>query len=123
MKSAYSTFTNMIVGEVLYEGEKFLTQYEVRKVRMESVVNMKEYQEIHVEITLGRQLLGVILNVIIPTFVLNIISYSTNFYKENYFETVSPSVFFHFEYCKILPGDRHQLDDHAGDGHTLCQRE
>ena len=98
MKSAYSTFTNMIVGEVLYEGEKFLTQYEVRKVRMESVVNMKEYQEIHVEITLGRQLLGVILNVIIPTFVLNIISYSTNFYKENYFETVSPSVFFHFEY-------------------------
>ena len=91
MASAYSTFTDMKVGEVLYEGERFLTQYEVRKVRMESVVNKKASQEIHVEITLGRQLLGVILNVIIPTFVLNIISYSTNFYKESYFETVKPS--------------------------------
>ena len=89
MASAYSTFTDMKVGEVLYEGERFLTQYEVRKVRMESVVNKKASQEIHVEITLGRQLLGVILNVIIPTFVLNIISYSTNFYKESYFETVN----------------------------------
>ena len=55
---------------------------------MVSVVNKKEDQEIHVEITLGRELLGVILNVIIPTIVLNLISYSTNFYKDSYFETV-----------------------------------
>ena len=88
MKPAYSTFTNMVVDEINYEGERFLTQYEVREVRMISVLNSKETQEIHVEITLGRQLLGVILNVIIPTFVLNMISYSTNFYKDSYFETV-----------------------------------
>ena len=40
------------------------------------------------EVVLGRQLFGVVLNIIIPTIVLNIISYSTNFYKEDYFETV-----------------------------------
>ena len=45
-------------------------------------------QDVYVEIILGRQLLGVVLNIIIPTIVLNIISYSTNFYKEEYFETV-----------------------------------
>ena len=45
-------------------------------------------QDVFVEIILGRQLLGVVLNIIIPTIVLNIISYSTNFYKEEYFETV-----------------------------------
>ena len=88
MKPAYSSFTNMVVDEVIYEGERFLTQYEVRSVNMVSVVNKKEDQEIHVEITLGRELLGVILNVIIPTIVLNLISYSTNFYKDSYFETV-----------------------------------
>ena len=88
MKPAYSSFTNMVVDEVIYEGERFLTQYEVRSVDMVSVVNKKEDQEIHVEITLGRELLGVILNVIIPTIVLNLISYSTNFYKDSYFETV-----------------------------------
>ena len=88
MKPSYSTFTNMVVDQVSYEGERFLTQYEVREVRMISLLNSKKTQEIHVEITLGRQLLGVILNVIIPTFVLNMISYSTNFYKDSYFETV-----------------------------------
>ena len=88
MKPSYSTFTNMLVDQIKYEGERFLTQYEVREVRMISVFNSKKTQEIQVEITLGRQLLGVILNVIIPTFVLNMISYSTNFYKDSYFETV-----------------------------------
>ena len=88
MKPSYSTFTNMVVDQINYEGERFLTQYEVREVRMISIFNSKKTQEIHVEITLGRQLLGVILNVIIPTLVLNLISYSTNFYKDSYFETV-----------------------------------
>merc|ERR1719219_1675351 len=78
----------MMVDQIHYEGERFLTQYEVREVRMISIINSKKTQEIHVEITLGRQLLGVILNVIIPTLVLNLISYSTNFYKDSYFETV-----------------------------------
>ena len=41
-----------------------------------------------VEVTLGRQLLSVILNVFTPTLVLNIISYSTNFYKDEYFESI-----------------------------------
>ena len=88
MKPSYSTFTNMVVDQINYEGERFLTQYEVREVRMISTINSKKTQEIQVEITLGRQLLGVILNVIIPTLVLNLISYSTNFYKDSYFETV-----------------------------------
>ena len=88
MKPSYSTFTNMVVDQINYEGERFLTQYEVREVKMISIINSKKTQEIHVEITLGRQLLGVILNVIIPTLVLNLISYSTNFYKDSYFETV-----------------------------------
>merc|ERR1712243_344835 len=41
-----------------------------------------------VTIILGRQLLGVVLNVIIPTIVLNAISYSTNFYRDDHFETI-----------------------------------
>ena len=37
---------------------------------------------------LNDSVLGVILNIIVPTIVLGIISYSTNFYKEEYFETI-----------------------------------
>ena len=47
-----------------------------------------EVQMVFVEITLGRELLGVLLNVFIPTLVLGIISYTTNFYKDDYFESV-----------------------------------
>ena len=45
-------------------------------------------QDVHVEIILSRQIFGVILNIIVPTIVLGFISYSTNFYKDEYFETV-----------------------------------
>ena len=55
---------------------------------MEVKENNMGLQEVLVTISLGRQLLGVLLNVIIPTIVLLIISYSTNFYKDDYFESV-----------------------------------
>ena len=65
-----------------------MTQYEVKDFLMEIRNTDGGIQEVFVTITLGRQLLGVVLNIIIPTVVLNIISYSTNFYKDDYFETV-----------------------------------
>ena len=34
--------------------------------------------------TLGRKLLGVLLNVFVPTTILNLIGFSTNFYKVKY---------------------------------------
>ena len=52
------------------------------------VKTVKDSQQLVVEITLGRQLLGTVLNVFIPTIVLNSISYTTNFYKDEFFETV-----------------------------------
>ena len=71
-----------------YSGEKYLTQYEVVDMVMMSTNNSKNVQEIFVEILLGRELLEVILNIISPTMALNLISYTTNFYREEYFETV-----------------------------------
>ena len=39
---------------------------------------------IKVTVTLGRKLLGVLLNVFVPTTILNLIGFSTNFYKVKY---------------------------------------
>ena len=87
--SSQSPFVQPIVEFYEYLGKKFLTQYEVRDFRMEIQNTGEEgIQEVFVTITLRRQLFGVVLNIIIPTVVLNVISYSTNFYKEDYFETV-----------------------------------
>ena len=87
MKRSYSPFTQLMVDDYKYTGERFLTQYEVIDVVMETQ-EKDLVQEIYVEISLGRQLLGIVLNIITPTIVLNIISYSTNFYRDEYFETI-----------------------------------
>lgn len=88
IKTSYSPFTKLIVEFYEYLGNRLLTQYEVKDFLMEIRNTDGGIQEVFVTITLGRQLLGVVLNIIIPTVVLNIISYSTNFYKDDYFETV-----------------------------------
>ena len=88
IKTSYSPFTKLIVEFYEYLGNRLLTQYEVKDFLMDIRNTDGGIQEVFVTITLGRQLLGVVLNIIIPTVVLNIISYSTNFYKEDYFETV-----------------------------------
>ena len=88
IKTSYSPFTKLIVEFYEYLGIRLLTQYEVKDFLMDIRNTDGGIQEVFVTITLGRQLLGVVLNIIIPTVVLNIISYSTNFYKEDYFETV-----------------------------------
>ena len=88
IKTSYSPFTKLIVEFYEYLGNRLLTQYEVKDFLMEIRTTDGGIQEVFVTITLGRQLLGVVLNIIIPTVVLNIISYSTNFYKDDYFETV-----------------------------------
>ena len=87
MKQAFSPFTKLVVEKVVYEGEKILTKYVVQNISM-NVMDQGNTQAVVVEVILGRQLLGVILNVFVPTLVLNIISYSTNFYKDSYFESV-----------------------------------
>ena len=88
IKTSYSPFTKLIVEFYEYLGNRLLTQYEVKDFLMDIRNTDGGIQEVFVTITLGRQLLGVVLNIIIPTVVLNVISYSTNFYKEDYFETV-----------------------------------
>ena len=77
----------LISKDLNYLGKKFLTQYQVMKSVME-VETIGDSLQLVVEITLGRQLLGTVLNIFIPTIVLNIISYTTNFYKDEFFETV-----------------------------------
>ena len=82
-----SPLIKLISKNLEYLGKKFLTQYEVLGTVMDTQTVGKT-QQLIVEITLGRQLLGTILNVFIPTIVLNLISYTTNFYKDDFFETV-----------------------------------
>ena len=87
MTKSSSPQIRLISKDLNYLGKKYLTQYQVMKTVME-VETIGDSLQLVVEITLGRQLLGTVLNIFIPTIVLNIISYTTNFYKDEFFETV-----------------------------------
>ena len=45
------------------------------------VVEVNGVEAISVTVTLGRKLLGVLMNVFVPTTILNLIGFSTNFYR------------------------------------------
>ena len=53
---------------------------------------LEDVEAIRVTITLGRKLLGVLLNVFVPTTILNLIGFSTNFYKVTDDDIVEPSL-------------------------------
>jgi hypothetical protein len=47
------------------------------------VIQIDGVEAISVTVTLGRKLLGVLMNVFVPTTILNLIGFSTNYYKVN----------------------------------------
>ena len=74
---------------------------------------------IKVTVTLGRKLLGVLLNVFVPTTILNLIGFSTNFYKVKYPKSNQAPIIFWPAGRIFWIGNCNQPDLHAGSGRTL----
>merc|ERR1719210_805767 len=87
IKKGFAPFTKLLADQLRYDGPPALTKYDIQETKIE-VVKLEDVEAIRVTITLGRKLLGVLLNVFVPTAILNLISFSTNFYKDAYFESV-----------------------------------
>ena len=83
MKQSWAPSTKLLVGDLQYQGEKLLRKYQVKSVKMTNILQSEGTDQIHVEIILGRQILAAVLNIFIPTIILNIISYGTNFFTEH----------------------------------------
>ena len=83
MKQSWALSTKLLVGDLRYQGEKLLRKYQVKSVKMTNILQSDGTDEIHVEIIFGRQILAAVLNIFIPTIILNIISYGTNFFNEH----------------------------------------
>ena len=79
------TYVDLQPGGVQFSGKKELTQYFVKNFRM-TIQNIQNRKAVVISITLGRRLLGTFLTIFFPTILLNVIGYSTNFFKEFFFE-------------------------------------
>ena len=76
-------FIDLLSDELAYLGPKELSQYFVKGTSLHH-----DKERVWAEIILGRRLLSTILTVYVPTFLLNLISYATNFFKDFFFEAV-----------------------------------
>ena len=80
-------FVNLLPGSINYTGRADFSQYFVMGVTIYSA-DIVDKRGVKVSIQLGRQLLGTILTVYVPTILLNIIGHATNYYKDFFFEAV-----------------------------------
>ena len=69
-------------------GPTELTQYFIRTTRLLKMRKSRKEDAIVMEVVLGRRLLGNLLTIFIPTFLLNVIGHATNWFKSFFFEAV-----------------------------------
>ena len=85
MDGVLDNYADLLPGDLNFSGPRELTQYFVQQFKIEkNTIQMKD--TVTVSITLGRRLLGTFLTIFFPTILLNIIGYSTNFFKAFFFE-------------------------------------
>ena len=78
-------YADILPGVLQFSGKKELTQYFVKSFLMKrKTIQTKE--AVVISVTLGRRLLGTFLTIFFPTILLNVIGYSTNYFKEFFFE-------------------------------------
>ena len=87
MKPSFEPFAKLVVEKLQFVGDQNLAKYTIKNFTMD-VIRLEESSAVRVQVVLGRQILSEVMNTFVPTILLNLISHSTNFYKEAFFESV-----------------------------------
>ena len=122
MDGVLDNYADLIPGELEFSGPKEFTQYFTKNF----VIKKRKIQtkgSVVVSITLGRRLLGTFLTIFFPTILLNVIGYSTNFFKAFFFEVWSDYKTLIF-IQKLFAGGYHSEPDlNVGVDDDVYQRE
>ena len=123
MDGVLDNYADLIPGKLDFSGPKELTQYYIKSfVIKKKLVQGKE--AVVVSITMGRRLLGTFLTIFFPTILLNVIGYSTNFFKEFFFEVSIYEYNFQLGFLLSYTGCYYcQLDIHACVDDDVYQRK
>ena len=85
MDGVLDNYADLLPGHLDFSGPKELTQYFIKNFVIKKQ-KIKTKEGVVVSITLGRRLLGTFLTIFFPTILLNVIGYSTNYFKAFFFE-------------------------------------
>jgi hypothetical protein len=81
-------YADLLSAGVNFTGPTELTQYFVQNYKIGNK-SIKTKSAVVVSMTLGRRLLGTFLTIFFPTILLNLIGYSTNYFKAFFFEVTT----------------------------------
>ena len=80
-------FVDITPETLRYLGPTDLTQYFVKKIQMEvTTANERRSQHLKIDIVFGRRILGAMLTTFLPTILLCVVSFATNYFKAEHFE-------------------------------------
>ena len=85
MDGVLENYADLVPDILMFTGPKELTQYFVKRFEINKA-KIQTKSAVTISVTLGRRLLGTFLTIFFPTILLNVIGYSTNFFKAFFFE-------------------------------------
>ncbi len=89
MKGNSGNFVRLVPSGVSYLGPTDLTMYFVKNVTMDDVlIHPGGVEAVAVKLIFGRRILTRILTTYLPTFLICLVSFSTNHFKSTYFEAI-----------------------------------
>ena len=115
-------YADLVPGILDFSGKKELTQYFVKTFKI-SKDKIQAKKGVVISVTLGRRLLGTFLTIFFPTILLNVIGYSTNYFKEFFFEVSRQSHNSTISLVLLLGGDNCKPHIHVGVDNVVYQRE
>ena len=88
MKGNTDKFVRMVPEDLVYLGPVDLTQYFIKQFQFEHHKVLESSEAIKVDIVFGRRVLSTILTTYLPTFLLCLVCFSTNYFKAFFFEAI-----------------------------------
>ena len=85
MDEVLENYADLLPGSIYFTGPQELTQYFVQNYEIK-MNKIQTKSAVTISMALGRRLLGTFLTIFFPTILLNVIGYSTNFFKAFFFE-------------------------------------
>ncbi len=88
MKGNAGQFIQLISDKARYLGPIDLPQYFVLNINIQNILVPPDTNAVEVEIVFGRRLLSTMLSSYLPTFLICLMSFSTNYFKGFFFEAI-----------------------------------
>ncbi len=88
MKGNSGNFVRLVANNISYLGPTDLTMYFVKNITIGNIVIHPGVEAVSIKLVFGRRILNTILTTYLPTLLICLVSFSTNYFKAFFFEAI-----------------------------------